>query len=226
MTLLGFGDAVVNDSSCGQVCTTTFRDFGNTSASDGYTLSLYAVNSIGNSEAFNYPTTISKLVFIVLKAPNFSALDITLCNVSSLIIIAQQSQSYFTPTIVSTDCVFTGECFSNGSLGASDCNVSYTTDSTYNDTTTTLVSPLNTQFEITGLTPDTEYYFEFIVLVNDTLLVSNRISERTMSSKIGLVHCMVIGGPIAYRFEDECIKHNVFNADHSALCSWNNIYYW
>ncbi len=95
----------------------------------------------------------------------------------------KQSQSYFTPTIVPTECMFTGKCFSNGSIGTSDCNVSYTTDSTYNDTTTTLVSPLNTQFEITGLTSDAVYYFEFTVSVNDTLLVSNRISERTMLGK-------------------------------------------
>ncbi len=61
MTLLGFDDAVVNDSNCGQVCTTTFRGFDNTSAAfDEYTLSLYAVNSIGTSAAINYPT-ISKL---------------------------------------------------------------------------------------------------------------------------------------------------------------------
>ncbi len=187
VTLLGKGNAVlVKDSSCGQVCTTTFRGFANTSVPDGYTLSLHAVNPVGSSEAINYPTTISKYRFSTsfanLRAPHFSVWEIT-CNVSSLIITAQQSQFYFTPTIVSTDCVFTGKCFSNGSIGTSDCNVSYTTDSTYNNTTTTLVSPLNTLFEITGLTSDTLYYFEFTVLVNDTLLVSNRISERTMSSK-------------------------------------------
>ncbi len=61
VTLLGFDDAVVNDSSCGRVCTTTFRNFTNTSASDGYTLSLYAGNSIGTSDVINYPTTIGTL---------------------------------------------------------------------------------------------------------------------------------------------------------------------
>ncbi len=60
VTLLGFGNAVVNDSSCGQVCTTTFRDFANTSVPEVYTLSLYAVNPVGSSEAFNYQNTISK----------------------------------------------------------------------------------------------------------------------------------------------------------------------
>ncbi len=94
----------------------------------------------------------------------------------------QQSRSYFTPTIISTNCGFTGECFSNGSLGTNDCNVSYTTNPTYmNMNSTEIISPLNAQFEIRELSFDTVYYFEFTVSVNETLQVSSRISERTMS---------------------------------------------
>ncbi len=94
----------------------------------------------------------------------------------------KRSRFYFTPTCLSNDCSFACECFSNGSLGTESCNVLYTTDPMYMDPLT-MVSPLNTNLKITGITSDTIHYFEFSVSVNDTLLVRNRITEQAKSSK-------------------------------------------
>ncbi len=51
-----------------------------------------------------------------------------------------------------------------------------------------IVSPLNTQFEITGITSDIIYYFEFSISVNGTLLVRNRLTEKTVSSEYRIIY--------------------------------------
>ena len=55
-----------------------------------------------------------------------------------------------------------------------------------------IVSPLDTQFKITGIFSDTIYYFEFSVHVNETLLIRNRFTERLTSSKLVVI-------PMLYR---------------------------
>ncbi|XP_064406435.1 uncharacterized protein LOC135351367 isoform X2 [Halichondria panicea] len=117
-----------------------------------YRVTLLAVNAIGASKLVEYP-----------------------------VIIVKQSSFYFTPTILSRDCLFTYECFSNGSLDTDSCNVLYTTDSMYRDPMM-IVSPLDTQFEIADITTERVYFFEFSVSVNGTLVVRNRLTEKAISS--------------------------------------------
>ncbi|XP_064406113.1 uncharacterized protein LOC135351103 isoform X2 [Halichondria panicea] len=147
-----FGSSVVaiNHTSCGEVCIVNFQNFSD--ASEGYRVSLSAVNVIGASKVVEHPT-----------------------------LIVKQSSFYFTPTFLSNDCLFVCECFSNRSLDTDSCNVLYTTDSMYRDPTI-IVSPLDTQFEIAEITSNTVYYFEFSVSVNGTLLVRNRLTEKAISS--------------------------------------------
>ncbi len=59
VTLLGCSVVVVNHTSCGEVCITTFQNFSD--ASEEYRVSLFAVNAIGTSEVVEYPTNISML---------------------------------------------------------------------------------------------------------------------------------------------------------------------
>ncbi len=94
----------------------------------------------------------------------------------------RQSSAYFTPVSLSRDCLFIYECLSNGSIDTDSCNVLYTTDSMYRDSTM-IVSPLDTQFEIAEITSNTIYFFEFSVSVNVTLLVRNRLTEEAISSE-------------------------------------------
>ncbi len=53
------------------------------------------------------------------------------------------------------------------------CTIRYTTDPDYGNAVTTLVGTTPVSLSLT--TPDTIYYFEFSVLMNETLLIVERI---------------------------------------------------
>ena len=175
VALLGSSVVAVNHTSCGQVCIVSFQNFSD--ATEEYRVSLYAVNAIGTSEVVEYPTIISMLCIF-----NIIIMTQLVHTIKQVSVSVKQSSFYFTPTFLSNDCLFACECFSNASLDTDSCSVLYTTDSMYMDLST-IVSPLNRQFEITGITSNTVYYFEFSVSVNHTLLVRNRITEQAISSK-------------------------------------------
>ncbi len=123
----------------------------------------------------------------------------------------EQSSFYFTPSFLSNDCLFVCECFSNGNLDTNSCSVLYTTD--MDPSPIIVVSPLNTRFEITGITSNTAYYFEFSVSVNHTLLVSNRFTERAISSKHSKL--MLYLKVLCFRSKAQCIGHCVPYSNHS-----------
>ena len=133
----------------------------------------------------------------------------------------KQSSFYFTPTFLSNDCLFVLECFSNESLDIDSCNVLYTTDSMYLDSTM-IVSPLNTQFEITEVTSNIIYYFDFSLSVNHTLLVRNRITEKAVSSK---PLCFGTNNNIFYfRSKAQRIGHCIPCSNHSGHHSRNSVW--
>ena len=67
------------------------------------------------------------------------------------------------------------------------CTIRYTTDPDYGNLSNPIMNSVaTTPVLLSRITPGTMYYFEFSVLVNDTLLITERIEYITESEGTGM----------------------------------------
>ncbi len=64
------------------------------------------------------------------------------------------------------------------------CTLRYTTDSRYIDFLDSITGLSNEQFNISGLSPSTTYYFEFSYLANNTLFIMDQIQKTTQGESV------------------------------------------
>lgn len=86
-----------------------------------------------------------------------------------------------------TDCLIVGRCAPEDGFNTT-CTLRYTNDSTYINISKSITHLSNGQFNISGLSLGTTYYFEFSFLVNNSLLITDRV-QTTTKAKGELITC-------------------------------------
>ena len=99
---------------------------------------------------------------------------------------AYQVQQYFLPEVFNRNGQLIGKCTAiENFVGSEMCTVQYTTDSMYKNLSNKTTIPLSTEFLILDPphTSGRTYYFEFSVVFNGTLQITERIAFSTMTGK-------------------------------------------
>ncbi len=90
-----------------------------------------------------------------------------------MIFTGRFGQGYFNPSVSFANDVFVVECESStvSVAAGSECRVQYTTEPLYTELSEQLNTTLDAPLEITGLNASVTYYFEFSLLVDNSLSV-------------------------------------------------------
>ncbi len=130
------------------------------------------------SEQVVYPTSIC-------KSFNFIGMVLYLSTV-----FTDYYNQYFRPAVnQSSRCQIHVQCLPIHRYfrGNQTCTIRYTTDPKYGNLSNPIMNPFGTTpVLLSHVTPGSMYYFEFSVLVNDTLLITERIEYVTESGGTGM----------------------------------------
>ncbi len=130
------------------------------------------------SEQVVYPTSVG-------KSFNFIGMVLYLSTV-----FTDYYNQYFRPAVnQSSRCQIRVQCLPiyRYFRGNHKCTIRYTTDPEYGNLSNPIMNPVGTTpVLLSHITPGSMYYFEFSVLVNDTLLITERIEYVTESGGTGM----------------------------------------
>ena len=177
---LALAGVQINQTTCGEMlCEATVSV---TEQRDEYVLSLTAINSEGRSERHVHPNTIGEHCSVTFYS--VYSVVVQCCSIAE-----RQSDRYFSPELAWNNCQAEAQCAlaDLSSSSNSICTVQYATDPEQFDASTRdnqLSIPFSTQFALRGLSTDTIYYFQFAVVVNNTLSIVETIKITTDNSKI------------------------------------------
>ncbi len=131
------------------------------------------------SEQVVYPTSVGE---------SFRLRNITFIN--RFYLFTDYYNHYFRPAVnQSSRCQIHVQCLPIHIYfrGKQTCTIKYTTDPEYGNLSNPIMNPVGTTpVLLSRITPGSIYYFEFSVLVNDTLLITERIEYITESGGTGM----------------------------------------
>ncbi len=142
-------------------------------------ITLQAIIADIESEQVVYPTSVGE---------NFNLVQTNFIFIDRFYLFTDYYNQYFRLTVNrSSRCQVHVQCLPIHRYfrGNQTCTIRYTTDPEYGNLSNPIMNPVGkTPVLLSHVTPGSMYYFEFSVLVNDTLLIAERIEYVTESGGI------------------------------------------